>query len=319
MKTINKILLLAFVLLAFSCEDILEKDISNDTVQILSPLANAQIVSNVVNFQWNKLKGANKYRVQVYSANQSIIKDSLVSNTNLTLPLLQGQYQWRVRGENFAYQSAYSFPVSFSVVQSLDLSTQQVLLSSPVNNLFSKATTLTCSWQAISVANTYELELINVTAGQSIVLQQSNITTTSLLFSAANLSQDAQYQWKVKAVNASSQTPFASRTFSIDRVNPNQSTNSLPANNATQLVNQQVNFSWTVPTDTGIIQSPIASYAIEFSNTNTFTIITQTLNSTTSAVTNTFTSAGDYYWRVKATDGAGNVGATSQPFKITIN
>jgi hypothetical protein len=319
MKTINKILFFAFVLIAFSCEDILEEDISNDTAQILSPLANAQIVSNVVNFQWNKLKGADKYRVQVYGANQSIVKDSLVSNTNLTLPLLQGQYQWRVRGENFAYQSAYSFPVSFSVVQSLDLSTQQVLLSSPVNNLFSKATTLNCSWQAISVANTYELELVNVTAGQSIVLQQSNITGTSLLFSAANLSQDAQYQWKVKAVNASSQTPFASRTFSIDRVNPNQSTNSLPANNATQLVNQQVNFSWTIPVDTGVIQSPITSYAIEFSNTNAFTTISQTLNSATSAVTNTFSSAGDYYWRVKAVDGAGNVGTTSQPFKITIN
>ena len=319
MKTISKIILLAFTLMTFSCEDVLEDDITNEIIQTISPIEGEVVSSNVVNFQWNIQKGADKYRVQVYNANQAIVLDSLVENkSNLTYPLLAGAYKWRVRGENFGYQSTYSFPVSFSVVQSTNLTSQQVVLSSPVNSLYTNNTSLTCTWQDLIPADYYELELINVTAGQTIVYQQSNITNTSVTLNSASLVQNAEYQWKIKAVNTTSQTPFSSRNFFIDRVNANQSQNSLPANNTTQIVNQAITFSWTSPADTGIIQSQI-SYLIEFSNTSTFATITQTSNSATATFQQTFTAAGDYYWRVKATDAAGNSSTYSIPFKFTIN
>ena len=319
MKNINKIILLAFAITAFSCEDVLEEDITNDIIQIISPIEGEVVSSNVVNFQWNTLKGADKYRVQVYNANQAVVLDSIVENkTNLTHPLLAGAYKWRVRGENFGYQSTYSFPVSFSVVQSTDLTTQQVVLTSPVNGLYTNSTSLTCAWQDLNPADYYELELINVTAGQTIVYQQSNITNTSVTLNSTSLVQEAEYQWKIKGVNTTSQTVFSSRNFFIDRTNPNQSQNSLPLNNATQIANQAITFSWTAPADTGTIQSQI-SYSIEFSNTNTFGTIIQTSNSTTTTVQQIFTAAGDYYWRVKATDAAGNNSVYSTAFKFTIN
>lgn len=319
MKTISTILLVAVSTLFFSCEDILEEDITNSIVPSVSPTENETISSNVVNFQWNTIKGAKKYRVQVFTNNLVIVMDSLIGDkSKLTLPIAPGSYKWRVRGENAGYQSTYSFPISFSVIQSNDLTNQQVVLSSPINGLYTNNTSLICTWQDLTPADYYELELVNNTAGQTIVTQQSNITNTSVTLNNANLAQDAEYQWKIKAVNASSATTFSSRIFYVDRVNPNQPQNSLPANNSTQVINQAINFTWTSPSDSGIIQSPI-TYTIEFSNSSTFATILQLSNSTTSAISQTFSSAGDYYWRVKAKDAATNSSTYSTPFKFTIN
>lgn len=318
MKTINKIILFSLALLVLSCEDIIETDISDDIIQIISPQNNSEIVSNVVTFQWNSLKGANKYRVQVYGTGQTVVLDSLVTKTNFTYPLSQGDYQWRVRGENSAYESSYSFPVNFSVIETDDLSNQQVILNSPANGLFTNSTSLICSWQNISAAEYYELEVTNITNGQTIIYQQSNITATSAALSNTILTQDAEYQWKIKGVNSSSQTPFFSRNFSIDRVNPNQPQNNLPANNSIQIINNEIDFSWNSPTDNGVVQSSI-SYIIEFSNDITFTNIFQVSNSSSTSFQQSFSAAGIYYWRIKATDLAGNNSIYSTPFKFTIN
>lgn len=318
MKTINKILLFALAIATVSCEDIIEEDITNDTIQITSPLNGAEIESNVVNFQWNELDGADKYRVQVYNEDSAMVLDSLVNHYNFTYPILPGSYQWRVRGENSAYQTAYTFPVSFTVIESTDLTTQQVVLSSPSNNYYTNSTSLICTWSPITTADYYELELVNLTSGSTVVYQQSNITTTSITLNSTNLSQEAQYQWKIKAVNSTSMTPFATRNFYIDRTNPNQPQNSLPAHNSTQIINQAISLSWTATTDVGTIQSSL-NYTIEFSNDISFATVIHSSTTSTTSYEHTLTTAGIYYWRVKATDAAGNNGAYSSPFKFTIN
>ena len=70
-----------------ACEDVLQKNITDDTLQIVYPLSNASINSNAVNFQWNNLTGASNYRVQVMAANASIVVDSLVTKNNLNIPV----------------------------------------------------------------------------------------------------------------------------------------------------------------------------------------------------------------------------------------
>ena len=110
-------LFLMLGLLSFiSCDDILEEDISNDIVQTTYPFEGAVIESNVVNFQWEELDGAKKYRVQVLDFDETVVLDSLVTKTSFLCPLSPGNYQWKVRGENFAYESNYSFSSTFSVV-----------------------------------------------------------------------------------------------------------------------------------------------------------------------------------------------------------
>lgn len=317
MKVINKIAILISIISLYSCEDIIEKDITDDTVQIISPQNNQDIYSNVVDFQWNELDGAEKYRVQVYSSS-SIVLDSLVSQTNLSYPLSQGDYQWRIRAENFAYNSNYTFNLNFSVFLTSDLTNQQVILSNPADNFYTNNASVILNWQSLAAAQSYSFELINVTNSESIVNQQSNLLATSLTLNSTILNADAQYKWKIKGVNSTSQTLFSSRNFYLDRSNPNTPTNTLPINDATFTINQQINFLWGIPADVGTIQSNV-SYVIEFSNSINFTSILQSSNAASTNFQQSFATTGDYYWRVKAKDLAGNIGLYSLPFKFTVN
>mgnify|MGYP006158272071 FL=1 len=244
--------------------------------------------------------------------------DTLISQTQIILPLSEGNYQWRVRGENSAYQSTYSLPVSFEVNESEDLTSQQIILSSPVNNFMTNSDNFTLGWNTLSAADYYNLQLINNTLGGTIVFQQNNILSNTLTLNSTILSQDGNYTWKIKGVNGVSETVFSSRDFSLDTTLPNQPVNGLPANNSIQTINQNINFNWSIAADSGVIQSSI-SYRIEISNDVNFTTILQTSNISTNSFQQLFNSTGDYYWRVRAVDAAGNNGPFSNAFKFTIN
>ncbi|WP_162126041.1 hypothetical protein [Flavobacterium phycosphaerae] len=318
MKAINSIIIVLTLISLCSCEDIIEKDITNDVVQIIYPQNSQSIYSNVVDFQWNELDGADKYRIQVYSTNSNMVLDSLVSQNHFSFPLTQGNYQWRVRGENFAYSSTYTFNYNFAVYETNDLTNQQIILSNPSDNFYTNNTAVILSWQSLTAADSYSFELINVTNAASIVNQQSNLTVTSLTLNSTILANDAQYKWKIKGVNSTSATMFSSRNFYLDRSIPNTPANALPAANSSQTINEPINFTWTIPADVGAIQSAI-SYTIEFSSDVNFTSILQSSNTATTSFQQSFSTAGDYYWRVKAKDLAGNTGLYNVPFKFTVN
>jgi len=317
MKKINRVSIIAIALLLFSCDDVLEKDITNDMVELISPKDYEEIESNVVTFKWNSLSDSDKYRVQIFKTDKTKVLDSLITKTNLTYPLPLGEYRWRVRGENFAYQSSYSLQGDFSVIESTDLSNQQIILKNPADNYYTKSSTLTCNWAALTMADYYEFELINVTNGETIVFQETNITNPAFIINNTNLSAEAKYKWKIKGVNGTSETPFSTSTFSVDRTNPNQPSNTLPLQNATFTTNQTINFSWSILADVGAIQSPI-TYTIEFANDVNFTTIIQKNDVSTSSFDKAFTAIGSYYWRIKATDLAGNVSIYSTPFKFIL-
>jgi hypothetical protein len=167
-------------------------------------------------------------------------------------------------------------------------------------------------------AATYSFELLNVTGGNLIVTQQSGLTNSSVTLAAGNLQQEAEYLWRVKAMNSSTNTVFSDRVFYIDRTLPNTPQLTTPINNSSTAANQTVSFSWTMASDSGTIQSPI-SYVIEFSNSSSFSSVIQTTDVNTTAFQQTFTVSGDYYWRVRAKDVAGNIGSNSNIFKFIVN
>lgn len=317
MKTLNKILLISLSLFIFSCDDILEEDITNDIVQVISPTKDAVVESNVVNFKWNSLKGADKYRVQVYEYDQVLILDSLTTKTNLTLPLAAGSYIWRVRAENYAYQSTYSFPSNFSTNIPDDLTNQQVILLTPDSDKYLNFTNITLNWEQLDNATSYSVRVVNTLTGQE-VYPQTDLTDTYLTLDLPELA-DGNYEWRVKAKNAETETrQYAAKRFNVDTTAPNQPKNSLPADNATQTVNTAASFTWTIASDIGNIKSPI-SYVVEIATDIDFTSNLQTLNSNTTTLSYTFATVGTYYWRVKAVDVAGNIGTNSTGFKITVN
>lgn len=308
-----------FLVTTYSCEDIIEEDITNDNITTLYPKSNEEIISNVVNFQWNKLKGADNYRLQVYSSNQNIVLDSLVNNTNFTYALVPGSYQWRVRGENFAYETAYTFPLPFTVKQTSDLTNQQVQLLFPNPGIYSKNKALTFSWSPVSASKFYVFQLVNVTNGNLLVHQQDNLNATSYTLAGEIITEDAQYLWRVKAVNDENQTEtqYSSRNFYIDTTAPNQPQNTLPQNDNHTKINEPVSFEWSIPQDNGNANSTF-TYTIQIATNENFTTIVHTDTTTNPSYEYAFTSLNTYFWRVKATDKAGNESNYGDFYKITI-
>ena len=305
MKKTNKLmLLLAIIGLLFSCDDILEEDITNDAVIITAPVEGAVISGNTVNFSWQNLDGADTYRVQVINNDQTTVVDSLVTETTYNYVINPGAYQWRVKGVNFAYETAYTFPVNFTVEASDDLSTQNIVLLTPSDNLYTNDPNFIFTWNGISTADSYTLDIIKNNAGMQTVLQETGITAPNYTADPAIFDEDAEYQWKVKAVNTTSETGFSQRSIFLDRVNPNQP-NLVSPTNAEIVTSTTVNFNWTNGADTGTLQTEITN-TIEIASDINFTTIINTSKTINNTVQFTFASVGTYYWRVKAIDLATN-------------
>ncbi len=303
MKTLNNTLLIILLFLSFSCDDVLEEDISNDNVQITYPTEGVTIDGNTVQFSWQNLDGADDYRIQIIKSNQTFEMDSLVSINTLTTTLDPGTYQWRVRGENFAYQTDYSFPINFSTQASINLADQDVVLLSPSDNLYTKTINTIFTWNKLTNATSYNFELVKKLSGEQTVFQETEISSNNLTIEASLFDEDAEYIWKIKALNETSETQYSQRSVFLDRIAPNQPSLTSPADQ--DVTTTVVTFNWTNGTDSGNVQSTITN-TIEIASDIDFNSITHSANTSNNSVQYEFTSTGTYYWRIKAIDAATN-------------
>lgn len=304
MQKINSILIVLILLLTYSCDDVLEEDISNGVIRIASPLNNVVIYGNTVNFSWQTLDAADYYRIQIMESSQNVILDSLISSPNFTHIMNTGDYRWRVKGENFAYQTQYTFPSNFSVEVSEDLSNQTVLLQTPSQNFYTNSNTFIFTWSELDAATSYDIEILKNTTGLETVFQEANIINNSISVDASYFIDDAEYIWRVRGVNGTSITNYIERLIYIDRQDPNQPNLVSPNNMETSPITTMT-FNWTNGTDTGTVQSNITN-TFEIASDINFNTIINTATTSNNTSQYQFTTTGTYYWRVKAADAATN-------------
>ncbi|MBQ4821397.1 hypothetical protein [Aquimarina sp. MMG016] len=323
-KYASYILLLLMSTICFQgCDDVIEDDITNDLVTAVAPLDMAEIEGNTVQFRWNGIEGADEYRIQINNQEtNAIILDSLVIKSVFDYAMNPGSYQWRVRGENFAYVTAYTFDSRFTVAASTDLSNQTVTLTSPANGIFTNNSALTFTWDPISTATFYKIKISKIDGStETLVFDNdgNNIIGTSITIGNSVISEDGEYKWEIQAGNDSSTSEFFPRTFSLDTQAPPTPTLTEPTTGQTASVDEEISFKWTFA-DTGVIQSGITS-TIQIATDQTFNDVIET-NSNPLAIdeyTFTFTTAGTYFWRVRGIDDAGNTGDFSDASQIIIN
>ncbi len=118
MQLKNRVLVFAVIFSLIACDDIIEEtDISEKQITVLAPLDGSNVPGNQVSFNWNLLEEADSYRVQVAQPNfenaTQILMDSLVVRDTLDqianrvqLGLLNGNYQWRIKGLNSGFETS---------------------------------------------------------------------------------------------------------------------------------------------------------------------------------------------------------------------
>lgn len=317
-KNIKYIFAIALGVMFYSCSDVFEEDISDDIITIIKPQDGDVIEGNTIQFLWNTINGADNYNIQVYNSNFLLI-DSTVTSPPFHFTLNTGIYEWRIKGENFAYQTQYTIPASFEMITSEDLTNQLVVLNSPTDNVYTNNPSIIFTWSALESATNYTFELVKVTTtGNITIFLQEEILTTSITIDNTIISEDAEYIWKVKAVNESSETTFSSRTSFIDTVAPSTPTLLTPEFEEEFVVGEEVLFSWNFGEDGGVINSPISS-VYDISSDDGFVTIIESGNLTITNFNFIFNNSGTYYWRVRGEDEAGNIGAYNLNGKLIIN
>ena len=202
-----------------SCGIVVEdKTLEDERIILLSPPDNYQTDVVTQNFWWDKIDKAARYNLQIvipdFNTIQSLVLDTTVSTTKVTYTLNPGNtYQWRVRGENNAYSTPYATR-TITIDSSADLSQQVVVLLSPADNYATNNTNLTLKWETIYNADEYRLQIGSPDINTIIVDVTQLGDTFKYTFT------EGDYQWQVRAQNSGSNSPYTTRSFTVDLTAP---------------------------------------------------------------------------------------------------
>ncbi len=297
----------------YACDDFVEKDIENEAINLMAPANGLTTVQLTHTFWWDWMEGAELYNMQLvegtFSSVTNFVLDTTVSKNKFDITLYPGSFQWRVRGENNAGETAYS---TFSLVidSTLDISSLQVVLSSPSDNFITNNDNIALIWNSLLNADDYLVEVHQNTWTGSAVYGPQIETSTTLTTTLP----EGTLVWGVQARNATSgtSTAFSTRTLTIDTTSPNAVSLVLPVDNAT-LSNVFNNYSWTQGANTGTVLTD----DIYFYSDPAATILVKTAQAVGTSYIDSL-GIGTYYWAVQSTDAAGNVGPFSNLRKVII-
>ena len=114
-KSYYKLILLVLISsITISCDQIFEEDISNDDVTLQFPINGLETIEENQTFRWQEDEDITLFRFQLYttdamfSKQTNLVVDTLSSSNLYRATLDTGSYQWRVRGENSGYETAWS-------------------------------------------------------------------------------------------------------------------------------------------------------------------------------------------------------------------
>lgn len=290
----------------YSCSDIIEPNISKQTINVLTPVDGYKSANTGLVFWWEALKGAEKYNLQIVKPSfisiQNLILDTNITDNKYSFSLLPGTYQWRIRAMNNGSNTDY-VTRTLTIDSTLDLTYQTVVLSSPADNFITNVLPNSFKWNLLYNATLYQFQLVN--KSDNTILKDTTTARNSVLL---NLAEGA-YIWKVRAQNVTSSSSYALRNITVDITPPDVSTLTSPANDSSST--NPVSLTWTsdlsaIADSLFIYQDSLKSQAI------------QKLYQTTTSYNFTGTIAQTYFWRLKSVDAAGNWSAYSPVRKFKI-
>lgn len=312
-------LFLIIAALLYSCDDFVEPDIDNEVVNLLSPKNNLLTIQPTHTFWWDLLDGAEVYNMQIvegtFSAVTYLVLDTTIKKNKFDVTLYPGSFQWRVRGENNGGETDYT---TFNLVidSTLDISSIQMTLLSPGVTEITNSDSITFTWQSISNADVYNIEIHDGAWGNQFSAPASQAATTY-----SQVFPEGTYVWAVSGFNNTTltSTPFANppRTLIIDTTAPDVTALIVPAHN--DVLNDTINtYTWSQAASTGGGTPTALIDKIYFYSDSGSTIIGSAVTIPTGTFQYKDSIGQDHYWKVETEDAAGNVAVLSEIRKVQI-
>ena len=220
---------------------------------------------------WSTANGADSYQVQVSELSDfstTVLDQNGITGTTATLSGLSNgiTYYWRVLSHNAGGDSAWSSTWSFTTVPAI---ADAPVLSAPSDLSTDVALNETLSWIAANGADSYQVQVSELSDFSTTVLDQNGITGTTATLSG--LSNGITYYWRVLSHNAGGDSAWSSTwSFTTVPAIADVPTLSAPLDLSTDVALDET-LSWNAANGAD-------SYTLEIATDNTFTtpIDTQT-------------------------------------------
>ncbi len=110
---------IVFILLLTACAIVLDEDISQEELILLSPGDSISTKTDSISFWWQRLDGAYEYEFRLVSPTFDealhVYADSITPENTLSLQLEAGDFQWAVRAKNGGYATDF-FSRTFTIL-----------------------------------------------------------------------------------------------------------------------------------------------------------------------------------------------------------
>jgi len=185
-------------ILIYTCKpDFIEIDLSDKQVVLLSPSDNYQTSTLTQTFWWEYTEGALGYELQIVSpsfANTTqLILNISTDSTRFDYTLNPGSYEWRVRAYNGSSTTAYT-TYSIKIDSTGSVSSQVLVLISPVDNIITNQMSHTFKWDTLYNADDYRFEIASPDFNGTVV--KTEISTGDS--ATYTFTSEGQYEWRVR-------------------------------------------------------------------------------------------------------------------------
>jgi len=273
-----------------------------EAVSLLLPVNNATVTPVDISFAWSPNSNASFYRIQI-SKSPDFSTNVTTTDNIKNLSTIRNQldpsstYYWRVRATNTSGNGPYS-AIGMFKTGSLSQIPERPLLISPKSNSLGITISPHLFWSEVPNTKNYRLQVSTQSTFSTILIDQSNLTTTSLQLSKLN--ENTLYYWRVRASNDFGNSSYSISgsftTVSFDTI-PAVTILKRPAHNTT--VNPVgIRLEWE-PNPTAEFYLLQVSTSSDFSNTSNYIINKSGLTDTFFIIEN-LDSNKIYFWRVRA-------------------
>lgn len=307
-----KLLIGIIVVLGFGCSEIFEESISGKTVVLTSPQDSAISRDYVPVFQWEKLDGALKYRLQIakpsFDSIYDLIKDTIITANKLRVSIGPGKYQWRVKAMNGSSETAYS--VRSIQIDSTSIGEQVVLTTLPATDSISAQSQVLFQWEQLVDGVTYQIQVDTVNFDEQNLIVDAVAYTNSYSYTFI---KEGVYQWRVRAKSTEGVSKWSElKRYVVDQTPPNKVELVFPANG--QSISKPISLTWNKVTDA-------SKYKVYVYKSDSTTLVNSSFPVTVNTNSHELTvgeSGQKLYWQVSAIDKAGNEGIKSSLRNFTI-
>lgn len=178
-----------------------DADIGRETITVIAPAHNAELPGGNVSFAWERLPGADNYRLMIVSPSfnniQHLVEDITTEGTSVRQELPAGSYQWRIQAMNSVSQTV---PQTYSlrITDGNDIRGKKVNVIVPRQDAELEAGDILFYWDRMPGAEKYKVVIVSPSFGSpAAITDEREVTGNSY---SVNL-PPGRYEWRIQAVN----------------------------------------------------------------------------------------------------------------------